>query len=468
VLFNSAIFLVLFLSVYLVYWQLGQRGKQYLIIVASLLFYAWYSIPFLLLFLVLVALNYLASIQLLRHKSRILLTLILVLDLGVLGFFKYFYLLAQTAGSLFGFPYVADLKNNWEADYGLTIVLPIAISFYTFQMIAYVVDSYRSSITESTSGSKFFLFILFFPQFIAGPIMRASDFMDQIDHPYLTRDRIINGSLYLLMGIVKKVLIADRLGLITTRVWLDPGSYDATALLIILPAFMMRIYCDFSGYTDMARGMAKLLGYEIPENFAGPFLSRSISELWQRWHITLSTWLRDYIYIPLGGSRLGESRTVINLLITLGLGGIWHGATWPMLLWGVYIGIFLVIERLLRHRSLLPASRPFQVIRIVYVLTVFAFSAIFFNAPDLSTTTSILERIVRFERGLPLPEWDTAILLCLIAYSFNFFQYTYRVRAFLNARPAWRLTLLFLLSPLIALLVFLFGDVGGSFIYFQF
>ncbi|MBE7437336.1 MAG: MBOAT family protein [Spirochaetales bacterium] len=467
-LFNSAIFLVLFLCVYLVYWHLGQRGKQYLIIVASLLFYAWYSIPFLLLFLGLVSINYLASIQLLRHKSRLLLTAILGLDLGVLGFFKYFYLLAHTAGEILGLPYLAALKTNWEEDYNLTIVLPIAISFYTFQMIAYVVDSYRSSITEPTSATKFFLFILFFPQFIAGPIMRASDFMDQIDRPYLTKDRIINGSLYLLMGIVKKVLIADRLGLITTRVWLDPASYDATALIIILPAFMMRIYCDFSGYTDMARGMAKLLGYEIPENFAGPFLSRSISELWQRWHITLSTWLRDYIYIPLGGSRLGESRTIINLLITLGLGGIWHGATWPMLLWGIYIGLFLVLERLLRQRTLLPASRPFQAVRIVYVLTIFAFSAVFFNSPDLSTTTGILARIFQWERGLPMPEWDTAISLCILAYSFNFFQYTYRARAFLNARPALRLSLLLILSPLIALLVFLFGDVGGSFIYFQF
>jgi D-alanyl-lipoteichoic acid acyltransferase DltB (MBOAT superfamily) len=470
VLFNSAIFLVLFVIVYLLYWNISARNKQRLIIFASLLFYAWYSIPFLLLFLVLVTLNYLASIALLERKAKSILLAILTLDLAVLGFFKYFYLIAESAGELAGSAYLTGIRANLKNDYDITIVLPIAISFYTFQMIAYVVDSYRSTVAEKTTPGRFFLFILFFPQFIAGPIMRASDFMDQIDKPQIDRDRVINGSLLLLMGAVKKVLVADRLGVLSGAAWIRPSEYDATALLLILPLFVLRIYCDFSGYTDMARGMAKLLGYEIPENFAGPLLAKSMAELWQRWHITLSTWLRDYIYIPLGGSRLGETRTSLNILIALGLGGLWHGASWTMLFWGVFIGAFLVAERFMGRRNirLLPEKAWANALRILFVFSCFSFSAIFFNSPGLKQTLEILQGIAAWQRGLPLPEFDAAVALGLLAFSFNFIQYGSGFRSWLAGRPRLRLALLYFLTPLVAFLIFLFGDVAGSFIYFQF
>ena len=240
-LFNSAIFIVLFFFIYSLYWFLSVRGKHYLIILASLIFYGWYSIPFLLLFIVLLLFNYVFSNLLVVKKSRRLLWTIIALDLSVLGFFKYFYLLASAAGHILGFSYLQNLQENWLNDYDFQIFLPIAVSFYTFQMIAYVVDSYRGTISERIPARKFAVFILFFPQFIAGPIMRSSDFIPQIDHPKINQNTMLDGIIVILQGVVKKVLIADRLGSITGDVWMNPSIYDASALIIIIPAFVLQI-----------------------------------------------------------------------------------------------------------------------------------------------------------------------------------------------------------------------------------
>lgn len=469
-LFNSAIFVLLFIAVYSVYWFLPIRGKHYLIIVASLLFYSWYSVPFLILFLALIIVNYLVSLALLKKKSALLLSLTVGLDLAVLGFFKYFYLLAHTIGWALGIPYMEHLRANWEADYDIVIILPIAISFYTFQIIAYVVDTYRGVISEPLAPRRFFVFILFFPQFVAGPILRSEDFIPQIDSPTIDQDRMRRGILLLIQGTIKKVLIADNLGKFTGAVWVAPQHYDAIVLWTLPFSFMARIYCDFSGYTDMARGMAKLMGYEIPENFSGPFLSTSMSELWTRWHITLSTWLRDYIYIPLGGSRLGEFRTVMNLLITMGLGGLWHGATWNMLLWGIYIGFFLVAERELRVAKvrLLPEGRIGDTIRRFYVVIVFGMSALFFASPDLERTTAILNGMFSFQRGNPVTGFETVFLLIVLSFVFNYLQYFPRLHDRLVQRPRLQYAMTVAGTFITWFLVYLYGDASGSFIYFAF
>ena len=469
-LFNSAIFLILFFFVYVIYWPLPTRGKQYLIIITSLLFYAWYSIPLLLLFLFLIVVNYAVSQHLLTNKNRLLLGLTVALDLSVLGFYKYFYLFAESFGWLLGDPYIADLRANWMEDYGFQIVLPIAISFYTFQIIAFVVDCYRGTVSGPVEPRKFVLFILFFPQFVAGPIMRADDFIGQIDRPTPSKDRIVNGSLYILMGVVKKVLIADHIGAASDVIWADPARYDAVYLFLILPSFVVRIYCDFSGYTDMARGLAKLLGYEIPENFKGPFLAKSMAELWTRWHITLSTWLRDYIYIPLGGSRAGEWRTNINVMITMGLGGLWHGANWTMLCWGLFVGIFLVIERFFRNQNirLLPRGRFGDVFRVAYAFGGFALSSAFFKAPDISASFEIFYGLFTMQRGDKITNPDALVVLTIVGFMFNFVQYYDRPRQWLNERPDLRKYLLFFGTFFVGYLVYLYGDVSGSFIYFAF
>ena len=476
-LFNSAVFIILFFAVYLLYWHLNLSGKHSLIILASFVFYGWFSLPFLLLFIFLIVVNYYVSLKLLENKSRTLLALTVGLDIGVLAFFKYFYLFAEGIGLfLVGtgiFPeadYLLDLRKNWLAQYNFQIILPIAISFYTFQIVAWVVDSYRGTIEEKVPFKKFCVFILFFPQFVAGPIMRSTDFLPQIDNPTPTRDRMLNGSLLILQGIIKKVLIADRLGALTLKVWNNPSQYDGAILILILPAFIAQVYCDFSGYTDMARGLAKLLGYEIPENFNGPYLSRSMSELWQRWHVTLSTWLRDYIYIPLGGSRQGNIRTSVNLLATMGLAGLWHGANWTMIVWGLYMGLFLVIERTMRIKGIriLPETKWADALRVFWTFCVFTSSGLFFRAPSIGHAYDILAGIFTFQRAEVITGLEAILSLTIIGCLFNYPQYYPRVKNFLNARVGLRYALVLIFTFLVGFLVNLFGDVSGSFIYFAF
>ncbi len=408
---------------------------------------------------------------LIHRKSLGLLWTAIGIDTALLFFFKYFYLIAESIGSVFGISYLANLEHNWIADYNFHIDLPIAISFYTFQIIAFVVDAYRGTVKDYVEPRKFIVFILFFPQFIAGPIMRASDFIPQIDRPWAEKDRILNGVLLLAMGVIKKVLMADRLGALTMDLWHNPDKYDGLVLLVGLPAFAAQVYLDFSGYTDMARGLALALGYDIPENFRGPFLAKSMQELWTRWHITLSTWLRDYIYIPLGGSRLGELRTAVNLLITMAVGGIWHGAKWTMLLWGLYLGVILVVERILRNRGfrILPQTAFFNYIRSLIILAVFSFSAIFFAAPDMDRTLAVIKGILVMQRGLPFSSADTVIGLTLLAYIFNLIQYyPALLKDRLNRIPTVRIALVPVTVFAVGYLVSMYGDISGMFIYFQF
>ncbi|GIX40351.1 MAG: membrane-bound O-acyltransferase family protein [Leptospiraceae bacterium] len=469
-LFHSTIFLLLFISIYIFYWFLPVKGKHYLIILTSFLFYLWYSIPFMLMFLFLSILNYYAAIYLLNHKNKNILTLIVGLDLAVLGFFKYFYLFASGIGYLIQNDYLIHIKENLIRDYNIEIILPIAISFYTFQIIAFVVDCYRNTITEKISFRKFIVFILFFPQFVAGPILRASDFIPQIDQPTLEKRKIYIGSLLILQGVFKKVLVADPIGYYTSPVWQNPSHYDAIIYWFLIFAFVVQVYADFSGYTDMARGMAKLLGYEIPENFRGPLLSSSMSELWNRWHITLSSWLRDYIYIPLGGSRRGEFRTYINLFITMSLGGLWHGATWNMLIWGMLMGIYLSIERFLRVHDIkfLPENQFISFIKKGFTLFMFSFIAIFFATPTLNNAIVIIKGMFLLPRGYPLISYETVIVLIIIGLILNYLQYNRTIieRIYHNETLQFRLIVIGLF--LITYLLYLYGDMGGAFIYFAF
>ncbi len=468
-LFNSAPFIVLFLITYAFYWLLPLKEKHYLIIAASIAFYGWYSIPFLLLFLVLILFNYYISMALIERKSKALLWTAIGIDLGLLAFFKYFYLFAESFGSLISVPYLEDLRQNWISDYGFEIILPIAISFYTFQIVAFVVDSWRGTIKEKVSLRHYYVFILFFPQFVAGPIMRSVDFLPQIDRPSIDRERLLRGVFLLLSGVIKKVLLADRLGAITGPIWHNYQNYDAVYLILIMPAFLAQIYMDFSGYTDMARGLAYSLGYDIPENFRAPFLSKSMSELWSRWHITLSTWLRDYIYFPLGGSRGSELLTIRNLLITMSLGGLWHGATWNMFFWGLYLGVVLVAERIYTNFKLwrMPDSFPFSLIRIVRTFILFSISTLFFVPADFSDTVAIIQRILDFSRG-GISDFDGILGMTIAGLLLNFLQ----LQGFYNLTMRIPYTLRYVIAVFLIIIVsyltVMFGDVSGTFIYFQF
>lgn len=350
-LFNSIPYLILFAFTYLIYWNIPQKGRKPLLVISSLLFYAYFSFPFLFHFLFVILINYAFSEWMFRKKDKgetfdSVLYTIVILNVINLAFFKYFYFITDSLYGLTGYPSFKEISGSWS------IFLPLAISFYTFQIIAVQVDIYRGVIEKRMSTVDYFLFILFFPQLIAGPIMRSQDFLPQLDNPTIDEDRMKKGIFLIIGGLFKKVIIAENIAPIIAPLYMDPSKYDSFSIFFSVLAFGIQVYCDFSGYTDMARGSANLLGYEIPENFQGPFLSQSFRELWSRWHITLSSWLRDYIYIPLGGSKGSIFRSNLNSFITMCLGGLWHGANWAFVIWGAYLGALIWIERsLYLHRG---------------------------------------------------------------------------------------------------------------------
>jgi D-alanyl-lipoteichoic acid acyltransferase DltB (MBOAT superfamily) len=358
----------------------------------------------------------------------------------------------------------------------LNIFLPLAISFYTFQVIALQVDIHRGILKDKVKFDDYFLFILFFPQLIAGPIMRSDNFIPQIDHPEIDSDRMKKGLFLIVGGLFKKVVIAENIAPIISPIYLDPAKYDSFSLFFATMAFGTQIYCDFSGYTDLARGSANLLGYEIPENFKGPFLAQSYRDLWSRWHITLSSWLRDYLYIPLGGSQGTVFRSNINMFITMCLGGLWHGANWAFVGWGAYLGAFLWIERsiyLFRgKKKILPDTLPMVgFIRFIFVYITFSFSGIFFRAAArgdeaMATVYEIFKGILTFKDvGDTLDRVNELPVLVLLGLFFNWLQYS--DLAYNKLKPYQNILL-----PIFAIAIFLllgiFGDGGQDFIYFQF
>ncbi|MDW7976090.1 MAG: MBOAT family O-acyltransferase [Leptospiraceae bacterium] len=441
-----------------------------MILLTSFLFYLWYSIPFFLMFLGLSVINYFFAIYLLNHKNKKVLWLILVLDISVLAFFKYFYLFASGVGYILQNEYWINIKENLIRDFQIEIVLPIAISFYTFQIIAFVVDCYRNTITEKISFRKFIIFIMFFPQFVAGPILRAKDFIPQIDQPKFSTTNIYIGILLILQGVLKKVLIADVIGYHSADVWYRPEYYDGINYWIVMFGFAIQVYADFSGYTDMARGMSKLLGYELPENFQGPLIASSISELWNRWHITLSSWLRDYVFIPLGGSKGGELRTYVNLIITMSLAGLWHGATWNMLIWGTLMGVYLSIERWVQlHVPIeLPKNFFFSLLKRILTLTMFIVIGVFFATPTLDKALLILKGMFLLPEGNPMVSFETISVLILIGLLLNYLQYDRRIKDKIYQNTSLQILLILLGSFVISYLLYFYSDVGGVFIYFNF
>jgi alginate O-acetyltransferase complex protein AlgI len=348
VLFNSWIFLPFILIVFALYFALPLRGQNRMLLVASYVFYGAWDWRFLFLIALSTVVDYFVGIAIDRCDSatrrRRWLLLSMSTNLGILGFFKYFNFFIDSATSIFAW-------FGLEASAGtLSIVLPVGISFYTFQTMSYTIDIYRDKLKPTTDFLDFALFVSFFPQLVAGPIERATSLIPQLtSRRTVTSDLWFQGLWLVLWGLFKKLVVADNLGPVVDDVF-DP-SKPVTGPLCWLGVygFAFQIYCDFSGYSDVARGIAKLMGIDLMVNFRQPYLSTGPAEFWDRWHISLSTWLRDYLYIPLGGNRGGSLMTYRNLCITMLLGGLWHGAAWHFVGWGAFHGLILVIERLVRR-----------------------------------------------------------------------------------------------------------------------
>jgi alginate O-acetyltransferase complex protein AlgI len=348
VVFSSPQFL-LFLAVTLAVLALpwANDTKKRLLSVASCFFYAAWDYRYLGLLLAVSTIDWVCAGRIHRSSSpgprRRWLLLSLVTNLGLLAYFKYCNFFLDNLNGLLGSSGV-HLPH-------LDILLPAGISFYTFKTMSYVIDVYRRELTPTESLLDYVMFVTFFPELIAGPIVRASVFLPQMSTSIgPTRERLAVGGSAFLLGLTKKML-ADRLGVLAAPVFADPQHYGPASLWAAAIAFTLQIYCDFAGYSDMAIGTARMIGYRLPENFDMPYLSGNITEFWRRWHITLSSWLRDYLYIPLGGNRRGSGRTYLNLMLTMLLGGLWHGASWNFVVWGGLHGAALAIHRRLGRRG---------------------------------------------------------------------------------------------------------------------
>jgi alginate O-acetyltransferase complex protein AlgI len=348
-LFNSLEFAIFLPIVLAVYFALGHRGQNYLLLAASLFFYAMWDWRFLFLLFVTMFGDFFIAAYLDRlrdegashSKRQWILAISMAMNLVILGFFKYFNFFAESLHALLA-------SIGWQTSVGtLNIVLPVGISFYTFQSMSYTIDVYRGELKACKHIWDFALFVSFFPHLVAGPIMRAVDLLPQVLAPRnTTRQQVLDGIHLIVWGFFKKVFIADNLASIVNRIFAlqSPTGFET---FVGVYAFAWQIYCDFSGYTDIARGVAKLMGFELTLNFNLPYLSTSPKEFWTRWHISLSQWLRNYLYIPMGGNRGSDATIYRNLLITMVLGGLWHGAAWNFVIWGAYQGLLLVAHRAL-------------------------------------------------------------------------------------------------------------------------
>jgi D-alanyl-lipoteichoic acid acyltransferase DltB (MBOAT superfamily) len=342
-LFNSYIFWAFFAFVIIIYWRLGHRGQNFLLLIASYVFYGYWDWRFLSLIAFSTIVDFIVAQNLVketvqsRRKRWILISLFS--NLGLLGFFKYFGFFSKE------FAVMLESLGFYVSMPTLNIILPVGISFYTFQTLAYTIDVYRGKTKPTNNLLDFSVYVSFFPQLVAGPIERSKDLLPQIvNKRTFTRGNFSEGLYHVLIGMFKKVVIADNMAPIVNQVFATPVSdLNGTEILIGVYAFAFQIYGDFSGYSSIAQGIAKWLGIDLSWNFRMPYFSRTPSEFWRRWHITLSSWLRDYLYIPLGGNRHGVFNTFRNLVLTMFLGGLWHGANWTFAVWGLAHGLILVV-----------------------------------------------------------------------------------------------------------------------------
>lgn len=378
-LFNSIPFLLFYILVLVLFYKLSHFQRWVMLIFAGAFFYMYFipSYIIILLILIFIDFNVARQIPVSRHK-KLLLFFSISSNLGLLLVFKYLNFLNSNIGEL------AKLVG-WN--YGIetfSLILPLGLSFHTFQSISYVVDVYRKKWKPEKNLLKYSLFVLFFPQLVAGPIERASQLMPQLFVKIeASTENLKIGFQRILFGLFKKIVIADHLAIIVDSVYKSPDQFIGFPLVLATAAFAIQIYCDFSGYSDIAIGLARTFGIKLEENFNSPYLSTSISMFWRRWHISLYKWFQDYIYIPLGGSRVGKLKHSFNILIVFLISGLWHGASWTYIVWGLLHGIFLIGESIL-NKIKTPLTHLPKVIKIFSIFLLVSFAWIFFRANNLA------------------------------------------------------------------------------------
>jgi alginate O-acetyltransferase complex protein AlgI len=469
--FDTPAYILFLVLVVAIYWRLRRRNQNLFLLAASYLFYGWWDYRFLLLMVGSTIIDFFVARAIqkssVRSMRRTLLILSMVINFSILGTFKYFNFFVDS------FAHVLGALGMSASGTFLRIILPPGISFYTFQEVAYIVDVYKKKLPAAESFLDYALFISLFPHLIAGPIQRPNHLLPQVQTERSFRsDRFFDGTLLILSGLFRKCVIADNCALLANAVF--SGSFGTPNLALVAIgtyAFAWQIYGDFSGYSDIARGSAQLLGFHFMVNFRQPYLATSMKEFWRRWHISLSTWLRDYLYIPLGGSAEKGSKTYRNLLLTMLLGGLWHGANWTFVFWGWLHGAGLAIERYFGEISLprrisflkIQGSWPKRI--LVFHLTCLAW--ILFRAPSFGSAFALLRGIGHFA-------WEPAYLVALkflIMFSLPLFlidvylEHTGEEYVLETSTPAARMA--FACSALV-LITFFSANQANAFIYFQF
>ena len=393
--FNSLAFAIFLPTVVGLYWLVPAKFRVGLLVVASYVFYSWWDVRFLLLIIISTLTDFVVGRRIYAESHDSIrkrwLLVSLTVNLGMLGFFKYWNFFVDSAATLLE---SIGVEPNVPL---LTVVLPVGISFYTFQTLSYTIDIYRRRLEPEPSLLRFALFVAFFPQLVAGPIERASHLLPQLRKLPAKASQVPwrEGLTLIGRGLFRKVVIADGVAPIVNQVFGTPSRYGGMTIAFGVLAFSLQIYGDFAGYTDIARGTAKLFGVDLMENFRGPYFSRGFSEFWQRWHISLSTWLRDYLYIPLGGSRGSRLATYRNLMITMLLGGLWHGAGWGFVLWGGLHGMYLTIERLSRTRRLTSGRSEELRLSVYFVFAVVTLTWIPFRSPTFINAVEVFSGLLR-------------------------------------------------------------------------
>jgi len=477
-LFNSIDFAIFLPIVFILYWFVTQKHlkiQNALIVLSSYVFYAWWDYRFLALIIISTLVDYFVGIQLHRKDKqsirKLLLLTSIAVNIGLLGFFKYYNFFIDNFTTAFSF-LGSEIQPNT-----LNIILPVGISFYTFQTLSYTIDIYKKKLEPTKDIVSFAAFVSFFPQLVAGPIERATNLLPQFyKKRHFEYKRAVDGLRQILWGLFKKVVIADNCAQFVNIIFDDYASYSGSTLLLGAVFFAFQIYGDFSGYSDIAIGTARLFGFNIKQNFAFPYFSRDIAEFWRRWHISLSTWFRDYIYIPLGGSRGTTWNQIRNVLVIFLVSGFWHGANWTFIAWGLLNALYflplLLFKRNRTHtnvvaeHSMLPNMREGLSIVATFLITVLAW--IFFRADTMTQAMDYIMHLLDTSL-FTIPEIRPSFLLLFIVL--------FLIIEWLGRRQLYAIEALWTKYPRvlrwtiyysIALLIFLYGGKEQEFIYFQF
>ncbi len=468
-LFNSIDYLLFLPIVFLVYWILNAnyRWQNILLLIASYVFYAWWDWRFLSLIVYSSLIDYIIGLKIPRTNSekakKNLLLLSLVSNLGLLAVFKYFNFFTSSFAQLMH-------SFGWQVDtVTLNIILPVGISFYTFQTLSYTIDIYREKLEPSKSVVDFFTYVSFFPQLVAGPIERASNLLPQIaSKRKISIKDFKEGIFQISIGLFRKIVIADNLAIYVDSIYSDVSIHNSSSLLLATVFYAFQIYFDFAGYSDIAIGSAKLFGFRFERNFNTPYFSRSLTEFWRKWHISLSSWLRDYLYISLGGNRNGRIKTYRNLMLTMLLGGLWHGSSWNFVIWGGIHGVFLAMEKMVFSKL---GIKNFNALGGLYTFLVVLLSWVFFRAISLDDSAFVVSKMLEFDYKAPfIGNINTLVIgavMLFIGIGFDIGLNVFKAKAE-TVGGRFSIKVLGLIISIMIITIVLFYSTSENFIYFQF